>query len=101
MQNNTENIEEGDIVLISTGNVQDEDNAKMYIYKEKEYKFLTDLSGSQGIQGPQGEQGIQGIQGKQGERGIPGERGPQGDKGDTPNILFTLDDNGDLYVEVN
>ena len=37
--------------IIDTGNVEDEDNAKLYIKTETAYKYLTDLSGAQGIQG--------------------------------------------------
>ena len=44
-------------VLIDTGNVEDEDNAKLYVKGETAYEYLTDLSGSQGITGPEGPQG--------------------------------------------
>lgn len=91
-------------VLIDTGNVNDADNAKLYVKLESGYSYLTDLSGSQGIkgekgdkgdtgatgatgpqgeQGPKGDQGIQGVQGPQGEQGIQGVQGEKGDKGDT------------------
>lgn len=42
------------MVLIDTGNVEDEENAKLYIKNTTGFQFLTDLSGAQGIQGPQG-----------------------------------------------
>lgn len=83
----TDNVPINGLVLINTGNVEDEDNAKLYVKLENGYSYLTDLSGSEGIkgdkgdkgdQGPQGEQGIQGPQGIQGQQGI---QGPQGDKG--------------------
>ena len=88
-------VELNDFVIISTGDVNDEDNAKLFIKGHAAYEFVTDLSGAQGIQGPvgpQGPQGIvgpQGVQGPQGEQGIQGpkgetgEQGPQGEKGDT------------------
>ena len=41
-------------VLIDTGNVEDEDNAKLYVKRERGYSYLTDLSGAQGIKGEQG-----------------------------------------------
>lgn len=83
----TDNVPINALVLINTGNVEDEDNAKLYVKLENGYSYLTDLSGSEGIkgdkgdqgdQGPQGEQGIQGPQGIQGQQGL---QGPQGDKG--------------------
>ena len=61
------NIEVGDFVIIATDDVDDPDNAKLYVKAitgtTLYWDFITDLSGAQGIQGPQGEQGIQGVQG--------------------------------------
>ena len=71
----TDNVVPGGFVLIDTGNVNDEDNAKLYYKGEKSYVYLTDLSGATGIQGPQGIQGIQGPQGIQGEKGETGADG--------------------------
>jgi hypothetical protein len=51
---NNEEIRIGDFVLISS-DIEDPDNAKLFVKTETQYKFLTDLSGSQGIQGPQGK----------------------------------------------
>lgn len=53
----TDGVELGQFVLIDTGNVDDEDNAKMFVKKEGGYSYLTDLSGSAGIQGPIGPAG--------------------------------------------
>jgi hypothetical protein len=50
----TDQVPEGGFVVIETGNVNDADNAKLYIKGTTKYEFLTDLSGAQGIQGPQG-----------------------------------------------
>lgn len=81
-------VSEGQFVIINTGNVEDEDNAKLYVKGQSEYSFVTDLSGAQGMQGPkgdtgeQGEQGIQGPQGIRGLQGLQGEQGIQGPKGD-------------------
>lgn len=44
--------------IIDTGNVNDQDNAKLFIKCATEYKYLTDLSGAQGIQGRPGAQGV-------------------------------------------
>lgn len=65
-------------VLINTGNVNDEDNAKVFVKSSTGYSYLIDLSGSQGIRGEKGEQGIQGEQGQQGIQGEQGERGADG-----------------------
>ncbi len=51
-------------VIIDTGNVNDDDNAKLYIKTSERYEFLTDLSGAQGIKGDKG------IQGEKGEQGV-------------------------------
>ncbi len=73
----------GQFVLVDTGNVEDPDNAKLYVKGNSAYTFLTDMSGSQGIQGPQGIQGIQGVKGDTGAKGDTGPQGPKGDKGAT------------------
>lgn len=65
----TDGVKVGQFVVINTGNVEDEDNAKLFLKGITAYDFITDMSGAQGIQGPQGPQGIQGKQGKQGEPG--------------------------------
>lgn len=51
------------LVLINTGDVQDEDNAKLFVKLQYGYSYLTDLSGSQGIKG---------------DPGSPGDTGPRG-----------------------
>lgn len=79
-------VQENEFVLINTDNVDDEDNAKLYIKTAENYKFLVDLSGAQGIQGPKGDTGLQGPKGDTGEQGpigLTGATGPQGPKGDT------------------
>lgn len=63
--NNSE-VTLGQFVAIDTGNVNDEDNAKLYVKGLTEYTYLTDLSGADGLQGPQG------IQGKDGQKGNTG-----------------------------
>lgn len=54
---NNPGIEEGDFVLIETGNVEDPDNSKLYVKGPTGWQFVTDLSGAQGIQGPKGDTG--------------------------------------------
>lgn len=46
-------FENGDFALISS-DVQDPDNAKLYVWNGKQFSYLTDMSGAQGIQGPVG-----------------------------------------------
>ena len=81
---NDQDVKEGQFVLINTGNVEDADDARMYVKGKDAYSFVCDLSGAAGIQGPKGDtgaQGIQGIQGEQGIQGVAGETGPKGDAG--------------------
>lgn len=54
----TDNVPLYGFVIIDTGNVEDEDNAKLYIKGETAYEYLTDLSGAQGIKGETGAQGV-------------------------------------------
>lgn len=79
-------VKEGEFVLISTENVSNEDNAKLYVKGASSFEFIVDLSGMQGIQGPKGdtgEAGPQGVQGPAGKDGVAGEQGPMGPKGET------------------
>lgn len=78
MEADVDNVPEGKFVIIDTGDVNDEDNAKVYLKGETSFSFIIDMSGTTGIQGPQG---IQGEQGPQGEQGIQGPQGPQGEPG--------------------
>lgn len=104
-------IEDGDFVAIAS-NVDDDNNASLYIKSKNNYSFVMDLSGATGIQGPKGETGEQGPKGEvgksayevwaskeantgksideyleslvgpQGETGATGKQGEQGPKGD-------------------
>ena len=53
----TDGVPEGGFVVIDTGDVDDEDNAKLYIKGKTSYEFLTDLSGAQGMKGEKGDTG--------------------------------------------
>lgn len=91
----TDGVLTGQFVMIDTGNVEDEDNAKLYVKGAEAYSYITDLSGATGMTGPQGPQGAtgeqgpagakgdQGDKGDTGEQGPKGEQGPQGEKGET------------------
>ena len=50
----TDGVKEGQFVMIDTGNVEDEDNAKLYVKGSTSYTYITDLSGATGLTGPEG-----------------------------------------------
>lgn len=100
----TDTVKEGQFVIIDTGNVNDEDNAKLYVKGKTAYSYLTDLSGAAGIQGPQGVQGQQGVQGERGEAGPAGAKGDTGTRGSKWSVgagAPTSDDAiaGDQYLD--
>lgn len=78
----TDEVKEGQFVLIDTGNVEDEDNAKLYVKGQSSYTYITDLSGATGMTGPQGLRGETGPAGKDGAKGDKGEQGPAGPAGE-------------------
>lgn len=47
----TADVKLGEYVLINTNNVEDPDDAKVYLKAQEGWKFIVDLSGMQGIQG--------------------------------------------------
>ena len=63
----TDGVRVGGLVLIDTGNVEDEDNAKMFVKGNEKYDYVTDLSGAQGIKGADGKQGVKGESGADGK----------------------------------
>lgn len=83
--NFSSDLDEGDFCIIAS-NVEDKDNADLYVRQGTKMKLIVDLSGATGIQGPagpQGKQGVQGPQGNVGPQGPKGDTGPQGPAGDT------------------
>lgn len=79
-------ILEGDMVSISTEDINLVENAQVFIKGPTKYDFIVDLSGATGVQGPQGDEGPQGLQGPrgiQGLQGLQGIQGIQGPKGET------------------
>lgn len=68
-------ISAGQFAIIDTGNVNDADNARLYLWNGSVYSFIVDMSGAIGLQGPQGAQGIQGVQGPVGSQGPAGASG--------------------------
>ena len=66
------NVAQGKFVLIAS-DVEDEDNAKLYVKGASDFTFLTDLSGAQGIKGEKGEKGDPGKDGATGPAGKDGD----------------------------
>lgn len=104
---NNPEVKAGQFVMIDTGNVENEEDSRLYLKGDTEWKFISDLSGAQGIQGlsayqvavqhgfegteaewlislkgEKGETGPKGDKGNTGEKGATGERGPQGLQGE-------------------
>ena len=69
----SDGVKTGQFVMIDTGNVQDADNAKLYVKGAESYTYITDLSGATGMTGPQGPQGLQGAAGPAGPAGAKGD----------------------------
>lgn len=57
----TDGLPEGRFVMINTGNVEDADNAKVYVKGADGYSFMVDLSGSPGIKGDPGYTPVKGT----------------------------------------
>lgn len=104
---NNPEVKIGQFVMIDTGDVENEEDSRLYLKGDTEWKFISDLSGAQGIQGlsayqvavqhgfegteaewlislkgEKGETGPKGDKGETGEKGATGERGPQGLQGE-------------------
>lgn len=71
----SDGVKVGQFVIIDTGNVNDADNAKLYVKGASAYTYITDLSGATGMTGPQGPTGPTGPTGPKGATGTTGTRG--------------------------
>ncbi|WP_312432806.1 hypothetical protein [Lacrimispora sp.] len=71
----SDGVGQGQFVVIDTGNVEDADNAKLYLKGASAYTYITDMSGATGLTGPQGPKGA---------TGATGSTGPKGDQGVSP-----------------
>lgn len=87
---NNPEVKAGQFVMIDTGDVENEEDSRLYLKGDTKWKFISDLSGAQGIQGLSAYQvAVQhGFEGTEAEwlislKGEKGETGPKGDKGDT------------------
>lgn len=77
----SDGVKEGQFVMIDTGNVNDVDNAKLYVKGRTAYSYITDLSGATGMTGPQGQKGDTGAKGETGDKGATGTRGSRWNAG--------------------
>lgn len=84
----------GGFVVIDTGNVEDEDNAKLYYKGISQYEYLTDMSGATGLQGPKGDKGDTGALGATGAKGADGYTPVKGTD------YWTEDDKQEIIAEV-
>ena len=84
---NPTGIVAGQFALIETGDVENPENSRLYLWNGSAYTYVSDLSGAQGITGPQGvigytgSQGTQGVIGYTGSQGVIGYTGSQGTQG--------------------
>jgi len=67
--------EVGEFAIVNTGDVEDADNSKLYVWNGTNFVYVNDLSGAAGITGPEGPQGPTGV------NGATGPEGPQGPVG--------------------
>lgn len=109
----TDGVVIGGLVLIDTGDVEDDDNAKLFVKGDDKYNYLTDLSGAQGIKGEPGT-GIESIEKTKTEGLVDtytvflsnntstsfevanGAVGATGENGKTPN--FVINSHGELVA---
>lgn len=88
---NNPEVKTGQFVMIDTGDVENEEDSRLYLKGNTEWKFISDLSGAQGIQGLSAYQvavqhGFEGTEDEwlislKGEKGETGEKGEKGDPG--------------------
>jgi hypothetical protein len=85
---NPSGIVAGEFAIIETGNNDDPENSRLYLWNGTAYSYVTDLSGAVGLTGIQGEQGVQGVTGFTGSRGFTGSIGFTGSRGFTGSTGF-------------
>jgi hypothetical protein len=86
---NPTGIVAGQFALIETGDVENPENSRLYLWNGSAYTYVSDLSGAQGITGPQGVIGYTGSQGTQGVIGYTGSQGVIGYTGSQGVIGYT------------
>lgn len=93
---NNPEVKTGQFVMIDTGDVENEEDSRLYLKGDTEWKFISDLSGAQGIQGLSAYQvavqhGFEGTEAEwlislKGEKGDSGEKGEKGDPGSDASV---------------
>jgi hypothetical protein len=73
----------GQFAIVETGDSDNPDNNRLYLWSGTAYSYITDLSGAQGIKGETGDTGAQGNIGYTGSTGSAGAQGDQGPIGYT------------------
>jgi hypothetical protein len=90
-------IAAGQFAIIDTGDVQNAENSRLYIWTGSAYTYTSDLSGAQGIVGPTGPQGTNGTIGVDGATGPTGPTGPAGTAATGGASFYT----GDVVLSAN
>lgn len=89
-------VSDGDFVLISTTDVNNDDNGKLFVKAGDKFNLLAVIRGVQGIKGDKGDPGEKGergykgdtgLQGPQGLTGAPGSKGDPGTPGKDSDVL--------------
>lgn len=97
---NNPEVKTGQFVMIDTGDVENEEDFRLYLKGDTEWKFISDLSGAQGIQGLSAYQvAVQhGFEGTEDEWLIS-LKGEKGETGSGLNIKGELDSESQLPQE--
>ena len=93
---NNPEVKKGQFVMIDTGDVENEEDSRLYLKGNTEWKFISDLSSAQGIQGLSAYQvavqhGFEGTEAEwlislKGDKGDTGEKGEKGDPGSDASV---------------
>ena len=97
---NNPEVKTGQFVMIDTGDVENEEDSRLYLKGDTEWKFISDLSGAQGIQGLSAYQvAVQhGFEGTEAEWLIS-LKGEKGETGSGLNLKGELDSETELPQE--
>ena len=94
-------IQAGQFALIDTGDANNAENSRLYVWTGSTYTYTSDLSGAQGIvgpTGPAGTNGVIGVDGATGPTGPAGAVGPTGPAGEAAAGGGAAYDAGDVVV---
>ena len=71
----------GQFAIIDTGDVENAENSRLYLWNGSTYQYTSDLSGAEGIKGESGISGYSGYSGTNGTSGFSGQNGATGTSG--------------------